>query len=133
MPDARRQPTREETLRWAMRRQVLEEWRGAAGAEPRWHRVKRAGDLLEQALREVLPDSELPCADEVATAWEAAAGAFNARHARPAGWRRGELIVEVEHPSLRFELEQHRGLLLQRLREALAPTKIRNLRLRLVG
>lgn len=133
MATIRRQPTAEEMLRWAMRRQVIEEWRGAPEETVRWHRVKRAGDLLEKTLREVLPDSELPCADEVTAAWGRAAGDFNACHARPAGWRKGELIIEVEHPSLRFELEQHKALLLKRLRDDLAPTKIRGLRLRLVG
>lgn len=63
------------------------------------------------------------------SAWKEVAGDFVAGQTEPVSFQKGVLTLKVLQPSMRFHLEQSRGELLARLKQALGKGKIREIRL----
>ncbi len=69
--------------------------------------------------------------DQLVEAWAEAVGPTNAMHSRPVSLNRGELIVAVTQPALKFDLERfHKGEILKRMQARFGATTIRRLRFR---
>jgi predicted nucleic acid-binding Zn ribbon protein len=90
----------------AARRQVLAEWRGLEEPETFRHREHLLADVLSRVLKKA--DLENKCdIEDIIAGWPAAVGAFIAGQSKPETITDGVLIIQVLHPSVRFELERN--------------------------
>ena len=110
-----------------MRRQILSEWRGSDEADDLNSRVIRAGQFIDAILRSS-GLSEGIQEQELKSAWKELAGDFIARHTEPASVKNGLLVLKVTQPSMRFQLEQLKPMLLGHLRERLGEARITSVR-----
>lgn len=63
--------------------------------------------------------------------WEEVVGVSNAALTRPVNLRKGELVVAVSQPALKYTLERfHAATILSRLQERFGPSTVRSLRFR---
>jgi len=123
-PDmVRRRPKRAETIRAA----VLREWRGGDEALDLNSRVNRAADFMDAVLKSA-GLAEGIHEDELRKAWKEIAGDFIAAHTEPSSVKGGTLVLRVTQPSMRFELEQMKPMLLKRIQESRSGSRIRSIR-----
>ncbi len=105
--------------RWKSRREAIE-------GRP----AKDANTDLEKVLSK-LGIQERLLEDQLIAAWEEIVGPAVAHNSRPVQIRRGELIVAVTQPALKYDLERfHRGEILRRMQERFGSGAIRGLRFR---
>tara|TARA_R110002096_G_scaffold122929_8_gene266144 strand:+ start:10369 stop:10761 length:393 start_codon:yes stop_codon:yes gene_type:complete len=105
--------------RWRGRREALE-------GRP----AKDASQDLEKVLSK-LGIQERLLEDQMIEAWGEVVGPAVAHNTRPVQIKRGELVVAVTQPALKYDLERfHRGEILRRLQEQFGTATIRSLRFR---
>ena len=111
----------------AKRRKVLEEWRLLPEAVPA-REARSVGDLVDGQLA-ALGMTERLVEDQLADAWGEIEGAANASQSRPIQLKKGELIVAVAQPALKYNFERfHAGEILQRLQEQFGKGLVRSVR-----
>ena len=103
----------------AIRRAVRREWKGWEEPDHPDKGLHRAGEFLAGILKQA-GAAEGVDEERLREAWVEIAGEFVSRHAAPVSLKGGCLTLRVAQPTVRFELEQMRGDLLRRLREASA-------------
>jgi predicted nucleic acid-binding Zn ribbon protein len=111
----------------AIRRAVLRDWRGGddpAHPDERLHLPKEfLASILKQAGATEGIDEE-----RLREMWKEVAGDFVARHATPVSLKGGCLTLHVLQPAMRFHLEQTRGVLLQKVQEAIGASVVKTIR-----
>ena len=65
---------------------------------------------------------------ELKTAWREIAGEFIARNTEPASVKNGLLVLRVTQPAMRFQLEQMKPMLLNRIRDNQATARIKSIK-----
>ncbi|MCU0779924.1 MAG: DUF721 domain-containing protein [Akkermansiaceae bacterium] len=118
-----------------LREEVLREWRGYDEAGDPEAGIRPASALVGAVLRALRALRAAGLADgfdeeEVRQVWKELAGDFIARHSQPDSVRGGVLVLRVAQPSMRFHLEQSKGLLLERLRERFGRDRIKEIKFR---
>jgi predicted nucleic acid-binding Zn ribbon protein len=115
-----------------LREEVLREWRGYAEAGDPEAGIRPASALVAAVLRALRSAGLADGFDEeeLRRAWQELAGDFIARHSQPESVRGGVLVLRVAQPSMRFHLEQSKGLLLERLRERFGRDRIKEIKFR---
>lgn len=69
--------------------------------------------------------------DQMVAAWAEVVGPANAFHTRPVQLKRGELIVAVSQPALKYDLERfHQAEILRRMQERFGEKTIQAIRFR---
>jgi predicted nucleic acid-binding Zn ribbon protein len=113
----------------AQRRQILLEWRLLPEPEPQ--REPKSVQALLQAQLGKMGLSERVIEDQLTAAWESIVGPSNAALSRPVSLRKGELVVAVAQPALKYTFERfHAGEILGRLQERFGAETVRSLRFR---
>jgi predicted nucleic acid-binding Zn ribbon protein len=113
----------------AQRRQILQEWRLLPEPE-KVREPKSVASLIELKISK-LGLSERLLEDQLASAWESIVGASNAQLSRPVSIRKGELIVAVAQPALKYTFERfHHREILERLQERFGSSAVRTIRFR---
>ncbi|MGF1655947.1 MAG: DUF721 domain-containing protein [Verrucomicrobiales bacterium] len=70
---------------------------------------------MSEAVQEVLNEfklKELFDAEQIKRIWDEAVGPVLAKHSEPTSLIKGELVVKVSDPTIRFELERQLGTML---------------------
>ncbi len=119
----RRNPARAARIR----SRILTEWRGCDEALDLQSHVQRAGTFVDAILKsaglaEGIQEQELK------TAWREIAGEFIARNTEPASVKNGLLVLRVTQPAMRFQLEQMKPMLLNRIRDNQATARIKSIK-----
>jgi predicted nucleic acid-binding Zn ribbon protein len=113
----------------AIRRRLIEEWRGlpeGPGPDP----AVPFHEALKTAVAK-LGLSECLCEEQVRDAWHGIVGEFLASHSAPSSMRSGVLTIDVFQPSVRFELEREwKPEILKKLRARFGAEVIRDIRFR---
>ena len=111
----------------ALRTQVLREWRPFAPSE----KPAKAAPGLDQLVPKVVKGLGLEQRlqeSQVLFLWPDIVGKDIARHATPMSLRNKLLIVAVDHPVWLQELSRyHKSLLLQKVRERIGKTAVRDI------
>lgn len=111
-----------------VRDEVLREWRGIDEPPDLNHRVHAAEAFIDAILRGIAGATDGLDEEEVRAAWKELAGEFVARHSEPVSVKNGHLVLRVTQPAMRFHLEQHKPLLLERIRAQLGAERIQSVR-----
>jgi len=86
--------------------------------------------VLEQELSK-LGVKERMVEDQLSEAWAEAVGPMNAMHSKPVSLNRGELVVAVAQPALKYTLERfHSAEILERMQAKFGRKTIRRIRFR---
>jgi len=113
----------------AQRRQILTEWRLLP--EPKPEKAPRSVQSLVEAQLGKLGLADRLIEDQVTAAWESVVGPSNAALSRPVSLRKGELIVGVAQPALKYTFERfHATEILTRLQERFGAATVRTIRFR---
>jgi hypothetical protein len=112
------------------REEILCEWRGGDEADDVEARVHLPGEFVAAILRGLRAAGAADGLDEdeVRAAWKELAGDFIARHAEPVSVKGGNLVLRVTQPTMRFQLEQMKPMLLARIRTQLGEERIRSVK-----
>jgi len=112
------------------REEILREWRGGDEADDVESRVHLPGEFVAAILRGLRAAGAADGLDEdeVRAAWKELAGDFIARHAEPVSVKGGNLVLRVTQPTMRFQLEQMKPMLLARIRTRLGEDRIRSVK-----
>jgi hypothetical protein len=110
-----------------IRERVLREWRGVdepldmnAGMHVPAETIDSL--LLRLGLQDGFDE------EQVKRAWRELAGDFIASHSAPESIQRGELVLRVTQPAMRFHLEQIKPMLMKRIGGLLGEGKVRTIR-----
>jgi hypothetical protein len=120
-------PARKPRRMEIMRAQLISEWRGFEEQAKSDSRVNLAATFVDAILKSA-GLSEGIQEQELRAAWKEIAGAFIAEHSEPSSVKGGTLVLRVTQPSMRFQLEQMKPALLQRIRQCQDTTRIRAIR-----
>jgi len=112
------------------RRRILEEWRGLPepppGREPRSVSALIEGQIAKLGLRERMLE------DQMAAAWQDIVGPSNASLSKPVQIRKGEVVVAVSQPALKYTFERfHADEILRRLQERFGSGAVTSVRFRI--
>ncbi|MCX6874703.1 MAG: DUF721 domain-containing protein [Verrucomicrobia bacterium] len=112
------------------REEILHEWRGCAEADDLNAGLHQAGEFVAAIMRGLRAAGAVDGLDEeeLRVAWKELAGEFIARHAEPVSVRGGHLVLRVTQPAMRFQLEQMKPMLLERIRKQLGEERIRSVK-----
>jgi len=110
-----------------IREEILREWRGADEPLDLNAGIHRAEKFIAAILKAVGADDGLD-EDQVRATWKELAGDFIARHTQPVSIKSGHLVLRVTQPALRFQLEQMKPMLLNRIRQQLGEGKIKSIK-----
>ncbi len=113
-----------------LREEILREWRGAAEPDDLNAGIHRADQFVAAILRAAGAEDGLN-EDQVRAAWKELAGDFIARHTEPLSVKDGNLILRVTQPTLRFQLEQMKPMLLTRIRQQLGEGRVKTIKFQL--
>ena len=113
-----------------IREEILREWRGAEEPADLNAGIHRAEKFISAILRAAGAEDGLH-EDQVRATWKELAGDFIGRHTEPLSVKGGNLILRVTQPALRFQLEQMKPMLLQRIREQLGEGRIKTIKFQL--
>ena len=116
--------------RSSLRARAIAEWRGYSEPRPLLERVQPLSALVGKTM-EGLGLGELVRESEVLEAWKEIAGDFFARHSSPSKLKDGVLYVRVLQPSIHFEIERMKGLIVDKLKKRFGARVVRELRFRL--
>lgn len=72
-----------------------------------------------------------PSAEQVASAWAAAAGESAAKHSQPVSFKRSTLVVNVDGSAWLYELSTHKREILEKLAAELSGKKLKDIRFRI--
>ena len=111
----------------ALRARVLREWQPYG----QWDAPARLAPALQQLVPSVMKGLGLEQRlrqSQIFHQWADIVGADIARHAQPVSLKNGLLVVAVDHPVWLQELARyHKPLLLQKIRDCVGKTAIRDL------
>lgn len=93
-------------------------------------RAESFNDLIGNVIKNLTGKERLG-AEEIGSAWEAAAGQAAAKHSKPVSFKRASLIVNVESSSWLYELTVRKKEILQTLEKELKGKKVKELRFRI--
>jgi predicted nucleic acid-binding Zn ribbon protein len=113
-----------------IREEILREWRGADEPADLTTGIHPAADFISAILRAAGAEDGLH-EDQVRAMWTELAGDFISRHTEPISVKGGNLVLRVTQPTLRFQLEQMKPMLLKRIREQLGEGRIKTIRFQL--
>lgn len=113
-----------------IREEILREWRGAEEPADLNAGIHRAEKFIAAILRAAGAEDGLH-EDQVRAIWKDLAGDFIGRHTEPLSVKGGNLVLRVTQPALRFQLEQMKPILLQRIREQLGEGRIKTIKFQL--
>lgn len=111
-----------------IRQEILREWRGCDEPTSLNHRVHAAAGFIDTILHGITGATDGLDEEAVRSAWKELAGEFVARHSEPVSVKNGHLVLRVTQPAMRFHLEQHKPLLLERIRASLGSGHIQSVR-----
>ena len=111
----------------ALRKRILQEWRGLPGESGPDRAVP-----LKDALSKLLPELGLATRireQDIQSAWVGIVGEFIATHSQPDRLVAGTLMIRVIQPSVRYELDRvWKPEIIRKLREAFGQKVIRDIR-----
>lgn len=110
-----------------IREEILREWRGVDEPADLSAGIYKADHFVAAILRAAGAEDGLN-EDEVRAVWKDLAGDFIARHTEPISVKGGHLVLRVTQPALRFQLEQMKPMLLQRIRTHLGENRIKSVK-----
>jgi Dna[CI] antecedent, DciA len=110
-----------------IREEILREWRGCDEPKDLNEGIHLADYFVAAVLRTAGMEDGLQ-EDEVRATWKELAGDFIARHTEPLSVKGGHLVLRVTQPSLRFQLEQMKPMLLSRIRDKLGANRIKSIK-----
>lgn len=113
-----------------IREEILQEWRGAEEPKDLNAGVHLAKTFISAILRAAGAEDGLH-EDQVRATWKDLAGDFIARHTEPVSVKGGNLVLRVTQPTLRFQLEQMKPMLLTRIRTQLGEDRIKSIKFQL--
>jgi hypothetical protein len=113
-----------------IREEILREWRGAEEPPDLNAGIHKAANFITAILRAAGAEDGLN-EDEVRATWKELAGEFIARHTQPVSVKGGHLVLRVTQPALRFQLEQMKPMLLNRIRTQLGENRIKSVKFQL--
>ena len=116
--------------RSSLRSRAIAEWRGYAEPRPLLERVQPISALLGKTMQS-LGLGELVRESVVLEAWREIAGDYLAKHSSPSKLKDGVLYVRVLQPSIHFEMERMKGLIVEKLKKRFGARVVRELRFRL--
>jgi len=111
----------------AIRRAVLRDWRGADDPSHPDERLHLPKEFLAAILRQAGATEGID-EERLRGMWKEVAGDFVARHATPVSLKGGCLTLHVLQPAIRFQLEQTRNVLLQKIQEAAGAGVVKTIR-----
>ena len=111
----------------AFREELLREWRGGDEAIDLESRVSRAGKFIDAILKTAGLDEGIH-EQELRAAWKEIAGEFIARNTEPSSVKGGVLVLRVTQPSMRFQLEQMKPMLLERIQACQGASRIKSIK-----
>lgn len=111
-----------------VRQKVLSEWRGYWEPRPRPDRQKAVGEVLPGLMKQ-LGLSERYSEQEMQAAWREIVGDFLAQHSHPLRLRQGVLQVQVQNPSVHYELSHKwKAHVLGKLRQRFGAAAVKEIR-----
>lgn len=110
-----------------IREEILREWRGADEPTDLNAGIHLAENFVAAILRAAGAEDGLH-EDQVRATWKELAGDFIARHTEPISVKGGNLVLRVTQPTLRFQLEQMKPMLLTRIRDQLGAGRIKTIK-----
>ncbi len=113
-----------------IREEILLEWRGIEEPADLNAGIHLAEKFVTAILRAAGAEDGLH-EDQVRETWKDLAGEFIARHTEPLSVKGGVLILRVTQPTLRFQLEQMKPMLLKRIRNQLGEDRIKSIKFQL--
>lgn len=113
-----------------IREEILREWRGTDEPADLDAGIHLAENFISAILRSAGAEDGLH-EDQVRATWKELAGDFIGRHTEPISVKSGHLVLRVTQPALRFQLEQMKPMLLQRVREQLGEARIKTIKFQL--
>lgn len=114
----------------AIRRRVLQDWRGLPDNSDAADRCAQAGDILKKLLPK-LGLSERLSENEIQSAWSGIVGEFLAQHSVPVSLRHGTLLIQVLQSTVHYELDRTwKPEILRKLRERFGAKTVRDVRFR---
>jgi len=109
-----------------IREQILREWRGYDEAMDPNAGIHKPTEFVAAILKAAGMTDGLH-EDEVRSAWREIAGEFIAQHTEPVSVTNGRLTLRVTQPAMRFNLEQMKPMLLERVRDKLGKDHIKSI------
>jgi len=117
----------------ALRAQVLREWQPFAKFEAPARPAPALQQLVPGIMKRLGLEQRL-LQSQIFYQWPAIVGADISRHAQPVSFKNGLLVVAVDHPVWLQEISRHhKPLLLQKIRERLGKSAIRDIVFRIGG
>jgi predicted nucleic acid-binding Zn ribbon protein len=112
------------------RRLILQEWR-LLPEPPPTREAKSVGSLVEGQMAR-LGLGERLLEDQMAAAWQDIVGPANAALSKPVSIRKGEVVVAVAQPALKYTFERfHAEEILRRLQERFGSRSVTAVRFRI--
>jgi predicted nucleic acid-binding Zn ribbon protein len=111
----------------SFRQEILSEWRGGVEIPDTQSGIRKAGSLVDAILKSIGAADGID-EERVRGAWSELAGPVIAQHTSPVSLRKGELVLRVSQPAMRFHLEQMKPMLLERLRMQLGKDRLKAIR-----
>ena len=113
-----------------LRALTLKQWRLAEPVKDPTRNISHAGESLDKILEELGATGGLE-EKQLQEAWLKVAGDFIAKNAKPESLKKGTLVLRVVQPTLKFQLEQMKGKLLQNFRRELGEGVVKVIILRI--
>ena len=117
------------SVQW-MRALTLRQWRHGDPVKDPIRNIHHAGEHIDELLKELGASGELEAA-QLNEAWVKVAGGFIAKNAKPESLKKGVLVLRVVQPTLKFQLEQMKGKLLQNFKRELGEGVVKMIILRI--
>ena len=114
----------------SLRARAIAEWRGYAEGRPVTDRMQSLSALVGKTMQ-AFGLGELVRESEVLEAWKEIVGDYLALHTSPSKLKEGVLYVRVLQPSIHFEIERMKGLIVEKLKKRFGARVVRELRFRL--
>lgn len=113
-----------------LRALTLRQWRHGDPVKDPMRNIAHASESLDKILEEVGAAGGLE-EKQLIDAWQRVAGDFIAKNAKPESLKKGVLVLRVVQPTLKFQLEQMKGKLLQNFRRELGDGVVKVITLRI--
>ena len=114
----------------SLRARAIAEWRGYAEGRPVLDRMQSLSALVGKTMQ-AFGLGELVRESEVLEAWKETVGDYLALHTSPSRLKDGVLYVRVLQPSIHFEIERMKGMIVEKLKKRFGARVVRELRFRL--
>jgi len=114
-------------LRFHAREQTLRDYLEAFSVPDPQRNIKPAGVFLKSILDEIGASGEIE-EEKLKESWIEIAPPFIAKNTTPHSLKNGVLVLRVIQPSIRFQLEQMKGMLVRELKAKLGDRVLRDVR-----